>query len=554
MKRPSRHSKDVQEVLTAMLDILIKGGTVLDGSGAPRFKGDVGIKDGLIAKVAPSIDEEAERVIDAKGLFVTPGFIDTHSHADDLVFYHSDSYNCIEQGITTVLTGNCGVTPAPFPFDTPKNPIKRPVSDERRAEILKICENGATYIEEAKKTEFGVNIAFLIGHCSVRAHAMGMSPEKPTKEQMEDMKNSVRIAMEAGYYGFSTGLVYAPSVYGDVDEIAELAAVAAEYGGVYASHIRGEGNNLINAIAEAIEVGKKSGAPVLISHIKVMGKSNLGKSRQVLKMIHEARDSGMNIFADQYPYDSGSAPLISQIPPKFLTEGAVKTLEHLKDPKFRDEIEWSIFNESDEFESIIYDAGYEGSTISDAAKTPQYVGKNLAQIAEEMGVRPIDAMCELLITNGVTVQGIYKCQNEEDILVYAADPLVFAGTDWGNIYEHHDINKQGGCHPRGISTMIRRIELIRDNNLRTPEETIRTMTGGPALAMGFEKRGFLKEGYAADVCVFDYEKIRANSDYVHPYLPNEGLEYVLVNGVVDLEHGKCLGKMAGQVLLNKGKK
>ena len=536
-----------------MYDILIKGGTVVDGSGAPRYRADVAVKDGKIVEIAPSINGSAGKVIDADGLFVTPGFIDTHSHADDVVFFKNDTYNCIEQGITTQLVGNCGESPAPFPNDTPANPIRKPVSDEERARIIKICENSKTFMEEAKRTELGNNVAFLIGHNAIRAHAMGMSPAKPTDAQMADMKESVRIAMEAGFFGYSTGLVYAPSIYGDIDELSELAKVVAAYGGVYASHIRGEGNNLINAIKECLEIGRRSGASVLISHIKVMGKHNLGLSKEVLKLVHEAKDQGMNVFADQYPYDSGSAPLISQIPPKYLTEGKARTLELLKTPEFRQKIEYSLYNEADEFESIIYDSGFEGATISGAAATPQYVGKTLAQIAEEEGKKPIDVMADILVANNGVVQGIYRCQNLEDIKTYASDPLVYAGCDWFSYDQHHDPEQISGGHPRGTSTMVKRIELIRDNGLRTPEECIRSMTGGPAISMGFKGRGLIKEGYAADICVFDYDKIHATSDYIHPFRPNVGLEYVLVNGVLDLEGGKCLGKFAGQPVIHETK-
>ena len=536
-----------------MYDVLIKGGTIVDGSGAPRFTGDVAVKDGKIVEVAPSISGSAQKVINADGLFVTPGFIDTHSHADDVVFFKNDTYNDIEQGITTQLVGNCGESPAPFPHDTPANPIRKPVSDEERAKIIAICENSKTFMDAAKKAELGNNVAFLIGHNAIRAHAMGMSPDKPTDAQMADMKNSIRIAMEAGFFGYSTGLVYAPSIYGDTDELAELAKVVAAYGGVYASHIRGEGNNLVNAIKEALEIGKRSGASVLISHIKVTGRHNLGKSKEVLKLIHEAKDAGLNVFADQYPYDSGSAPLISQIPPKYLTGGKEKTLELLKTPEFRKKVEYSIMNEVDEFESLIYDGGYDGATIAGAAATPQYVGKTLDQIAKEEGKKPFDVMADMLVANKGVVQGIYKGQNLEDIKVYASDPLVYAGCDWYSYDTHHDTEQVGGGHPRGTSTMVKRIELIRDNNLHTPEECIRSMTGGPAVAMGFKGRGLIKEGYAADICVFDYDKIHATSDYIHPFRPNVGLEYVLVNGVLDLEGGKCLGKFAGQPIIHETK-
>lgn len=531
-----------------MLDVLIKNGTILDGSGALRYCSDIAVKDGIIVSIAPGITETAKEVLDAEGLFVTPGFIDTHAHSDDNVFFKNDGYNCLEQGITLQLAGNCGESPAPYPDNALMNPVHREVSPEEMERVIRISKSSHTFMEEAKRQEMGINMAFLVGHNALRIHAMGFSDAEPTARQMADMKENVAKAMEAGFFGFSTGLVYAPSVYGTAKEFVELAKVAARYKGIYASHIRGEGNNVMNAIQEAIEVGRESGASVLISHIKIAGAKNRGKAKDILAMIHSANAEGIRVFADQYPYDAGSAPLISQIPPKYLSGGKNKTLQKLHDSEFRKKVEYSIFNETDEFESILYDSGFDGATIADAAATPQYVGRSLDEIAKAEGKAPMDVMADLLIANHGVVQGIYTCQSMEDVLTFMADPYVYAGCDWFSYPVHYDSEQRSGGHPRGTSTMCRRMELIRDHGLRTAEECIRSMTGGPAQSLGMKNRGLIKVGYAADICVLDYRNVRATSDYLYPFRKNKGLSYVLVNGQIAVRDGACLGGYFGQVV------
>ena len=531
-----------------MLDVLLKNGTILDGSGAPRYRADVAIKDGIILSIAPRITESAKEVIDAEGLFVTPGFIDTHAHSDDNVFFKNDGYNCLEQGITLQLAGNCGESPAPYPENAVMNPIHREVSPEEMERVIRIAKSSHTFMEEAKHKEMGINMAFLVGHNALRVHAMGFSDAEPTASQMADMKENVAKAMEAGFFGFSTGLVYAPSVYGTTKELVELAKVVAQYKGVYASHIRGEGNHVMGAVGEAIQVGRESGSSVLISHIKIAGSKNRGKAKDILAMIHRANAEGIHVFADQYPYDAGSAPLISQIPPKYLTDGKNQVLQKLHDSDFRKQVEYSIFNETEEFESILYHSGFGGATIADAAATPQYVGLSLEQIAKTEDKAPIDAMADLLIANNGVVQGIYTCQSMEDVLTFMADPYVYAGCDWFSYPVHYDPAQRSGGHPRGTSTMCRRIELIRNYGLRTAEECIRSMTGGPAQALGMKNRGLVKEGYAADICVLDYRNVRATSDYLYPFRKNEGISYVLVNGQIAVRNGESLGSYFGQVV------
>lgn len=533
-------------------DVLIKGGTILDGSGRQRYRADVAVKDGKIACIAPNIKDGAARVLDADGLFVTPGFIDTHAHSDDVVFLKNDCYNCLEQGITMQVAGNCGESPAPYPADSLMKPIKQEVSEQEMERIIRISKDSATYMDEAMRADLGINMAFFVGHNALRAHAMGYRDGKPTDAEMADMKENIAKAMEAGFLGYSSGLVYAPSVYADTEELTELAKVVARYKGTYSSHIRGEGISLFDAVREAIQVGRGSGASVLISHLKVIAPQFRGRANEILGMIHDARAEGINVFADQYPYTAGSAPLISQIPPKHLNGGRAETLQQLRDPAFRKKVEYSIFHEPEEFESAMYAAGYGGTVIATSAGTPQYVGRTLEEVARELGIAPIDAMAELLLANDGTVQCIYHYDNLPDVLTIMADPNVYAGCDWYSYPYHYDTEQLGGGHPRGTSTMIRRLELMRNYGIKTAEECIRSMTGGPAGALSLKGRGLLREGYAADICVLDYPNAHTTSDYLYPFRKNQGLHYVLVNGQLALENGICLGSYAGQVVRREG--
>lgn len=529
-----------------MFDIIIKNGQIIDGSGETAFYGDLAIKDGKIARIAPSIDEQALEVIDASGLQVTPGLIDTHSHSDNSVYTGSNCYNYLEQGVTTQVAGQCGSSLAPF-YDGLKN--KHALTPEQYAVWSEKGKTPTAFMAAAEEAELGTNVAYFIGHSAIRGKVMNYSDQAPTPEQLETMKSYVKEAMEAGFLGMSTGLVYAPSVYATTEELIELAKVMEPYGGMYVSHIRGEGNNVLSAVQEAIRIGEEGGVPVFISHLKVMGKKNEGISKLLLQEIDDANDRGVPSYADQYPFTAGAAPLSSQIPPKFLVGGFPALLERLKDPAIRQQILYSIFNEPEEFESAILHSGFDGALIGGAHKTPWYVNKTIGQIAKEESKEPIDVLSDLLIANDAVVSGIYFNQSVPDLFNIMAHPRVFCGADNSDYCdERYDSEKVGGGHPRGYATMIRRLELVRDYRMRSMEQSIRNVTREPALALGLGNHGLLKEGWAANITVMDYDRLHATADYTHPYRRNVGIHYVLVNGKVAVRNGECLGVRNGKIL------
>lgn len=533
-----------------MFDVLIRNGMILDGTGAQRFRGDVAVNGDRIAAVAPRIEGDAKKVIDASGLYITPGFMDTHSHADKIVLFHNTSYNILLQGITFQFMGQCGDSPVPY-TDNLMGAFKSTLSGSDFAAMREKVSSPGRFMQEAEKQDFGVNMGFFLGHQAMRAAIMGYKAEDPDEMEMGKMKALLEEALQAGYWGMTTGLVYVPSVYAKTGELIELSRLLAKYGGIYASHVRGEGNCVVDSVAEAIRIGRESGAQVQISHLKVMGEHNRGKSRQLLAMIDEANARGERVSADQYPFEASSAPLICQMPPKYLEGGNQQALVTIQDPEKRKEIEWSVFNEVDEFESAFYFSGYDGTIIAEAPYTPEHIGKTLVQLAEEQGKTPFDAYCDLLIANHANAQGVYINQNMEDICRIMTHPKVFCGCDWAELPVYHDAEEVGGAHPRCIGTFPKRLETIRDYGLCSAEEAICSITGRVAETFGIEGRGVIAEGKYADICVIDYNRVHCNADYVHPFRRNDGICHVLVNGKVAVENGELTGERGGRVIKHK---
>ncbi len=541
-----------------MYDLLLKNGLIVDGSGRAAFRGDLAVKDGNMVKLAREVPGTANRIIDCTGLVIAPGFIDCHSHNDYAAFRalggssaQYDSAECcfaLEQGVTTLVCGHCGSSPAPY-YDGGMRAKRQLLPPEEFARWAEAAETPTSFMDMAGRAKTGTNMAYFLGHCSIRGKVMGFRDGKPTDSELSQMQELVRQAMEAGYLGYTTGLVYAPSVYGDVEEFIALAKAMAPYGGVYASHMRGEGDHLERAVAEAIRVGEEGGVAVQLSHLKVMGLHNEGKAKTVLRMMEEANARGVAVTADQYPYNAGSAPLSSQIPPRFLVGGIPALLERLKKPEIRQEILHSTFHESDIFESCIYSAGFDGTLISGAAKTPHYVNRTIGEIARDEGREPIDVLCDILIANDGVAQGIYFNQSTTDLMQIMAHPLVFGGSDSTNpMGGRPEENTRGGRHPRGLGTMVRRLELTRDFRLRSLEESVRSLTSAPAKALRLQGQGLLREGLAANVTVFDSEALHTSASYEYPCRRNTGIEYVLVNGEIALEHGSVTGVLAGRLV------
>ncbi len=529
-----------------MLDVLIKSGLVVDGSGGKAFFADVAIKDGKIRRIAPNITLEAHTTIDATGKVVSPGFIDNHTHGDYYCLFGTDAYHLLEQGVTTEIAGNCGGGILPY-YDGLLDSAKGMVPDALIEHVRNITRDFRAFSEGTKDFKMGTNMALYAPHGNIRASVMGFSPDKPTPTQLKQMKSLMEEAMQCGFLGLSTGLIYPPSVYADRQELIELCSIVAQYHGCYSSHIRGECDTVVEAVAEAISIGEESGCDVVISHHKIGGLTNRGKSTDTLRLIQEANERGtIRVRIDQYPYIAGQTALIHTLPEQFAANGIHALIEQLKDPVFRNQVGEVMFSPSSQ--SLLKCSGFDGCLILVAPKTPDYVGKTIAEIAGLLGRSPIDVTFDLLVENSGDVDAAYFYQNEEDMLTILAHSETMAGADVGHNLEHYDHNKMNGAHPRGMSTFPKRLRMVRESNMFSLEEEIRRICYLPAQTANIDGIGLLLEGYQADICVFDWQRITENNDFMYPFKKNTGIDTVIVRGQIAVTHGEFTGIRAGMVL------
>jgi N-acyl-D-amino-acid deacylase len=528
-------------------DLLIKNGRIVDGTGNPYYKADVGISRGRISQIRKGNDPtRAQRVIDASGLTVCPGFFDAHSHDDHYLLANARCDDKVQQGVTTTVIGNCGLSIGP-------------ATDEHRPDMMTFFRMaGGKYVKEEDlkvrtlgdylgkiaASKLGINVLPLVGHSVVRIAALGFANRPPTDAELGKMKELVRGGMEDGAFGLSTGLIYAPGNYAKTDEIVELSKVVREFGGIYTTHMRNEGDLELPAITETIRIGEEAGLPVHISHHKVAGKSNWGKSVETLRMMAEARARGVEVTCDQYPYNAGSTFLAAILPPRVLAGGPEVFSEKLKDPHFRAEVIDIVEREKvDGWENLIQGTGFEDIMISVSPRHPEYVGRSIADIARMENKNMYDVLFDLVVEEKFGVMVILFMMAEEDIQRIMRSPLTMVGTDG---IPGFGVEK---VHPRMTGTFPRVLgRYVREQGVLTLEEAIRKMTSFPAQTFGVRNKGMLKEGFDADIVVFDPETIIDKSTYEDPNQKPEGIHYVLVNGEIAVDHGNVLGATSGRVL------
>ncbi len=503
-------------------DLLIKGGTLIDGSGSAGFVGDIGIKGDRIVKIGRINGGPAQTVIDAKGLVVTPGFIDVHTHCDRAVSEVPTVDNYILQGVTTVIGGNCGGHPYPV------------------SELFsKIGEVGTA-----------PNFGTLIGHNTLRREVMGMAMEPPTAEQMEQMKALLRQEMHAGGMGLSTGLAYLPGTYSESAELVELASVLSPSGGLYATHLRDQAEGITESIEEALLVGEKNGIPVQISHIKLADDRVWGELERITHPVELARSRGVKVYLDQYPYTATSSGFTSSFPSWAFEGGRERFLDRLKDPeqfnRIRDHIIRKRLTSSrgiDRLETI-YLASYRHE--------PGYQGKNIKEILLEQGRdTSVDNAARLIIEiqeNG-GAQGVFFQMDESDVEALMTLDYTMHASDGGI-----QVPGQGVPHPRSYGTFPRIIALyVRDRGVLKLDEAVRKMTSLPAAAFRIERRGRLEEGCYADITIFDFQRFSDPATFSTPHQYSRGLEYVIVNGEIVVEHEQLTGRLPGRIIYGPGK-
>jgi N-acyl-D-amino-acid deacylase len=516
-------------------DLIIKNGKIIDGSGNPWYKADIGILGETIKKIGEIKKFDTEKTIDANSMIIAPGFIDIHSHSDIPVLVDPEVHSKIRQGVTTEVVGNCGSSAAPM--NASLKEYREKYARTRVPDDFKFdWESMADYLNKIEAQGSGFNVASFVGHGTIRQNVMGHNASKPTKEELEEMKKLVGIAMKDGAWGMSTGLIYPPSVYAETEEIIELSKIVANYSGIYASHIRGEGESLLEAIVEAGEIGEKSGAPVQIAHFKASGKSNWGKTKAALALVKKYRNMGIDITFDQYPYIAGSTGLKSLFPHWAHEGGAEKMIKRLKDPKIRKKMRDQL--RRNEWDQIM---------VAYAKNHPKYNGKNIEEIAELENKDPYDSVCDLLIAEDNQVQIVSFGMDEEDVRRVMRSPFGMVGSD-GSAISPEGILGHGNPHPRYYGTFPRVLGYyVREEVLSLPE-AVRKMTSAPAQKLGIKDRGRLRQGYKADLTIFDPDKIKDNATFTNPHQYPSGIPFVMVNGTLVVDKDEHTGTLPGKAL------
>jgi N-acyl-D-amino-acid deacylase len=530
-----------------MYDLIIRNAKVIDGTGNPWFRGDVAVSGAAIAGVG-RVTGEAARVIEANGLCVCPGFIDVHAHGDFTPFDKTVVDYKLRQGITTEVNGNCGFSAAPVHPSTVglvRKYVEGFIAPEQG--VPWNWRSLGEYLDSIAHARLAINIAPLIGHGALRAAAMGYEQRAPSLAELDTMKALMRESMEQGAFGLSTGLVYVPGTYAQTDEIIDIAKVAARYGGLYATHMRNEGEGLFEAFDEAIQIGWHAEIPVQISHHKAAGKPNHGKVRETLKRLEAERTHGLDITVDQYPYTASSTTLASVLPPSAQVGGVPKIVERLRDPSTRREIRATMVADPQHGENMIRGCNWDEILIASvkSARNKVCEGKSLQQIAEMRREEPLDSVFNLLLDEECAVAMIMFTMAEEDVRTVMRHPATMIGTD--GIWSH------GKPHPRIYGSYPRILGMyVRQERLVSLEEAVRKMTSFPAQKFGLWKKGIVRAGMDADVIIFDPDAITERSTFQDPHQYPVGLPYVILNGQVVVDQERYTGKLAGQVVKKQG--
>ena len=532
-------------------DLIIMNGRIVDGTGNPWFYGDVAIRGDRIVKVGHVGPGRAIRRIDATGMIVAPGFIDMLGQSELNLLIDPRAESKVFQGITTEVTGEGG-SPAPLNDYILKE--NEPVF--KHFNITADWRTLAEYFSRLERSHSAINLASYVGATQVRQYVLHDENRAPTAAELDEMRKLVAQAMEDGAVGISTSLVYAPAFYAKTEELIELAKVASRYGGLYATHMRNESNAIMPALDEAIRIGTEANIPVEIFHLKMAGKPNWGKMRDVIAKIEAARLRGLDITGDQYPYVAGATSLGAAVPPWSHEGGTAKFVERLKDPATREKLKQEMRAPSNNWENFYLGAGGgEGILISSVLnrELAKYEGKRINEVARMMGKKDeLDALFDLLIADNAQTSMIVFLMSEDDVKLALRQPWVSVGVDHGAVALTGPL-AEGKAHPRGYGAFPRILgRYVRDEHAVTLEEAIRKMTSLAANRVHLVDRGLLKPGFFADLVVFDPQQIHDVATFEDPNRLSAGMHYVLVNGGVVIFAGKQTNALPGRPLRGPG--
>ena len=535
---------------TASFDIIIKGGTVYDGSGRPPRRADVGIKGDRIAAVGNLSRASAPAIIDARGQAVAPGFINMLSHSESSLIADPRSLSEIKQGITTQIFGEFSMGPL---NEQMKQRMGQTRGDSRNPIEWTTLAEYLTYLE---KRGIPQNVASFIGAVTIREHVIGLEDKQPTPAQLEQMRELVRRDMEAGALGITTALIYPPAFFARTEELIELCKVAAKYKGKYTTHMRSEGNQLIEAVQETIRISREAGLPAEIYHLKASGTANWPKMEQVFRMIRNARRQGLQITADMYTYTAGGTGLDASMPPWVWDGGREAGYKRLQDPDTRKKIADAIRTPTNDWENLYLLAGSPDRLLLASFRTEQLkplAGKTLGEVAKMRGKDPVETIMDLVLEDRSRIGTIYFLMSEDNLKKQIRQPWVSFGSDAASIAPEGNVLRSS-AHPRAYGNFARLLgKYVREEKVISLTEAVRRLSSLPATNLGLDHRGFLKPGMFADVVVFDPQTIADRATFENPHQLSVGMQHVFVNGTQVLKGGEHTGAKPGRALWGPGK-
>ncbi len=534
-----------------VFDVIIKGGTVYDGTGRKPIRADVGIKGDKVIKIGDLRRAKAALVIDAGGMAVAPGFINMLSWSTESLLVDPRSLGELKQGVTTQIMGE-GWSMGPL-----NDKMKKAMKDDQGD--LKYDIEWTTlsdYLNFLEKRGVSQNVASFVGATTIRMYVLGENDVEPTPEQLQQMRDLVRKEMEAGALGIGSSLIYAPAFYAKTEELIELCKVAAEYKGKYISHMRSEGNQLVEAVEELLRIAREAKIPAEIYHLKAGGKDNWAKMDTVLAMVEAARKSGLKITADMYTYPAGATGLDASMPPWALDGGYAELFKRIKDPETRKKLLAEMRTPTDKWENLGLMAGSPDKVLLIGFKSEKLkplTGKTLGEVARMRGTDPENTILDLVLEDESRVGTVYFLMSEDNIRKQIRYPWVSFGSDAESMAPEGAFLKSNP-HPRAYGNFARLLgKYVREEKVISLEEAIRRLSGLPATNLGLDRRGFLKSGYFADVVIFDPKTIADKATFENPHQFAVGVRDVFVNGVQLLKNGEHTGKFSGKALWGPGK-
>jgi len=518
-----------------MYDLLIKNGLVFAGRGGEGEILDLAVSGEKIVEIGKIVPGPAGKVIDATGKVVSPGFIDMHGHSDFKLLLDRRAESKVRQGVTTEVGGNCGLSGAPL-----LGKMKKHLQESYRKYGL--CVDWSTFGEYLDRLEEGLGINFvpLIGQNNVRVSLLGGTSRPAGAKEIKEMKDLIASALEEGAFGLSTGLIYPPGCFATEEELIKLCETVGREGGFYSTHIRGEGEHLLEAVEEAITIARRSGVKLHISHLKAAGEANWPKLKKVIRIIREAGEEGLDVTADRYPYTASSTDLDTILPLWVQEGGRWKELERLKDPALRRKISREIekfYPSLDKWHRIM---------LSSVAGNKQLEGKRMDEIIIQRGKDPFEVLFDLLLEEETDIGAIFFSMSDDNLKEVLTQPFSMIGSD-SSLYLNHP--QDGRPHPRALGTFPRFLrKFVREGKILKLGEAISSMTSRPARRLGLKERGEIRKGYYADLVIFDLSLIADKATYEDPFSSPVGIDYTIVNGGIVFEQGSCSGRLPGRVI------